>query len=154
MSDPTITQTSNLPSSIARRFGAEILDSLVIIIPALAVNHVIPVAGGLLVWFLYSPVFEASELRATVGKYWMGVQVTDLQGARITFRAAVLRNVLKFLSSTLIFLGHIVAFFTARKQAVHDLVADTVVVYGRSEAPIFESWADSLKEIFGKSKNV
>jgi len=146
-----ITTQPNV-ASIGRRFMAMLLDTLLIAIPATIANHIIPVLGGLLIVFLYAPVLESSEVRATLGKYWMGIQVCDLQGERISFRAACIRYFTKLVSAVFIFLGHAVALFTPKKQAVHDLLADTLVVYGRLEKSLFDSWLDQLKRIFGSEE--
>jgi uncharacterized RDD family membrane protein YckC len=48
-----------------------------------------------------------------------------------------------------LFIGHFFAFFTERRQAFHDLVAGTVVLYGRFDQPIVESWVRQIREVFG-----
>jgi uncharacterized RDD family membrane protein YckC len=78
--------------------------------------------------FLYWPVLESSGWQATVGKRIMGLQVTDAGGARLGFLHAVLRTLAKIVSSIPFGLGFAMAAFTARKQALHDLIAGTLVV--------------------------
>lgn len=136
-------------SSISRRIGAVCLDALIMLLPAIFFNHLIPVAGGFIAAILYAPVFESSRIQATLGKQLMGIQVADLSGNRISFKTALIRFFMKFVSSAILFIGHLFAFFTERKQALHDLVADTVVIYGRSERSIFDAWVDQVKSIFG-----
>jgi uncharacterized RDD family membrane protein YckC len=135
-------------SSFFRRLGAVLLDMLILIIPGLLIGSLIPVAGGLLVWFLYVPFLESSVLRATIGKKLMGIQVVDLSGSRITFRAAMIRALMKLVSSALLFIPHLLALFTEKRQALHDLVADTVVVYGRVEVPVADAWLEMVREVF------
>ena len=83
---------------------------------------------------LYWSIFEASALQATPGKLAVGIRVTDLAGGRLGFGRALLRNVLKILSFLLLLIGYLMAAFTARKQALHDLLAGTLVVK-RGAAP-------------------
>lgn len=83
---------------------------------------------------LYWSIFEASALQATPGKLAVGIRVTDLAGGRLGFGRALLRNVLKILSFLLLLIGYLMAAFTARKQALHDLIAGTLVVK-RDAAP-------------------
>lgn len=135
-------------SSILRRAGASFIDVLILAIPSMIMNSIIPVMGPVLVVLLYAPILESSEIRATLGKHLMGIQVTDLSGRRITFQAALIRIGMKFVSSCIMFIGHFFAFFTEKRQALHDLVAETVVVYGRSERAIFDAWSDQLRAIF------
>jgi uncharacterized RDD family membrane protein YckC len=49
-------------------------------------------------------------------------------GSRISFGRANGRYWAKILSSVIIMVGYIMAVFTARKQALHDILAETLVV--------------------------
>jgi uncharacterized RDD family membrane protein YckC len=139
-------------SSLGRRVVALILDGLIFAIPCAIANNLVPFVGGLVAWFFYAPILEASALRATLGKHLMGIQVTDLTGRRLSLRASVIRNLLKFVSGTLVCLGFVVALFTKRRQTLHDLLAESVVVYGRSETPIPDAWLESSREVFSAGK--
>lgn len=134
-------------ASIGRRLMAMLLDGLILLLPVALVSQALPVVGGLMIWFLYGPMLESSSIRATLGKHLMGLQVSDLSGRRITFKASLIRNLMKIISTMFAFAGCIVAFFTTRKQALHDLLADTVVVYGRSATPIADAWLDNTKAV-------
>jgi uncharacterized RDD family membrane protein YckC len=137
-------------ASIGRRILAFILDCLVLFVPLVVAGNIIPFLGGILVYFFYGPVLESSPVRATLGKYWVGIQVVDIQGRRISFQAALIRNLLKLLSPVLLFIGCLMAFFTKRQQTLHDLLADTIVVYGRDNYPLANAWAETVQGIFGK----
>jgi uncharacterized RDD family membrane protein YckC len=56
-----------------------------------------------------------------------GLKVTDLNGQRISFERATGRHFAKWLSSLILFIGYIMAGFSERKQALHDLLAGTLV---------------------------
>jgi uncharacterized RDD family membrane protein YckC len=58
----------------------------------------------------------------------MGIYVTGLDGQRISFLRATGRYLAKFLSALILFIGFIMAAFTARKQALHDMIAGTLVL--------------------------
>jgi len=135
-------------SSIIRRFAAMILDAVIIIVPTWVGAHAIPVLGGVVMLVLYYPVLESSKLQATIGKHLMGIEVTGLSGQRITFKTACLRLLLKILSTACFFIGHLFAFFTDRHQAFHDIIAETVVVYGRQEIAIVDAWVEQIRVIF------
>lgn len=135
-------------ASLGRRLLALFLDSLILAIPCAIAGHILPFIGGLVVWFFYAPILEASGAKATLGKYLMGIQVVDPTGKRISFRAALVRNVLKFVSSILLFIGFFFALFSSKKQTLHDMLADTFVVYGRTEQPLVDLWLASVKEAF------
>lgn len=86
---------------------------------------------GFLVQWLYFAFFESSRQQATPGKLVMGLKVTDLQGNRISFGRATGRNFGKIVSALILFIGYIMAAFTERKQALHDLMAGTLVIHKR-----------------------
>ena len=79
------------------------------------------------VW-LYFALFEASTWQATPGKRALGLFVTDMQGRPISFPRASARFFAKILSSILLFFGYVMAGFTAKKQALHDMLADCLVL--------------------------
>lgn len=82
---------------------------------------------NLLSW-LYFASFESSRWQATPGKRMLGLVVTDLTGRRITFARASGRFFGKFISQLLLFVGYVMAGFTPRKQALHDLLASCLVI--------------------------
>jgi len=82
----------------------------------------------LLVAFLYWPLMESSERQATIGKQLLGIQVTDANGAQLSFVRSLLRNLAKIISSLPFGLGFLLAAFTARKQALHDMITKCLVV--------------------------
>lgn len=80
----------------------------------------------LLNW-LYYTALESSGRQATLGKMAMGIVVTDMDGKRISFGRANGRFWSKLLSGLFLSIGYIIAGFTERKQALHDLIAATLV---------------------------
>lgn len=79
-------------------------------------------------WWLYGALCESSEWQATPGKKALGLKVTDESGQRIDFTRATLRFFCQILSGLLMGIGYLMAAFTARKQALHDMLARTLVV--------------------------
>jgi uncharacterized RDD family membrane protein YckC len=135
-------------ASLGRRLLAFALDWLILTIPMVIGGHLIPVLGGLIVWFFYAPMMDSSTARATLGKHLCGIQVTDPSGRRISLKAALIRNVMKIISMALLFIGFFFALFTTRKQALHDMLAETQVVYGRDDHPVTDAWVANVKEVF------
>jgi uncharacterized RDD family membrane protein YckC len=78
--------------------------------------------------WLYFTIFESSSLQATPGKMALGIIVTDLSGNRISFARANGRYWGKILSGLTLGIGYIMAGFTRKKQALHDIMAGTLVV--------------------------
>lgn len=78
-------------------------------------------------WLYYS-FMESSKHQATLGKMALGIVVTDLYGERISFARATGRYFAKYLSSAILCIGYIMAGFTEKKQALHDMIAGTLVI--------------------------
>jgi uncharacterized RDD family membrane protein YckC len=76
---------------------------------------------------LYFAGFESSSKQATPGKRVVGIKVTDLQGERISFTKALIRN-LGQIASSVMFIGYIIIAFTKQQQGLHDIIAGTLVV--------------------------
>ena len=77
---------------------------------------------------LYFTLMESSSKQATVGKIVLGLKVTDVNGNKLDFVKALIRNVCKLISSFILCIGYIMAGFTEKKQALHDMIASTLVV--------------------------
>lgn len=86
---------------------------------------------GLILGWLYSAIMESSPKQATLGKMAMGLVVTDEKDNRLTFGRATARYFGKFLSSIILMIGYIMAAFTEKKQALHDMIAGTLVYQRR-----------------------
>lgn len=79
--------------------------------------------------WLYFALMESSSWQATLGKRAIGAQVTDLNGQRISFAHATGRYFATALCYITLYIGFVMAAFTARKQALHDMATNTVVTY-------------------------
>ena len=78
--------------------------------------------------WLYFSIMESSNKQATVGKMALGIIVTDLNGSRISFGRATGRYFGKIISALILYVGYIMAGFTEKKQALHDIIASCLVV--------------------------
>lgn len=79
-------------------------------------------------FFSYFSIMESSPLQATLGKLLLRIKVTDTDGNRVSFWRALFRNVDKIASLVILYVGFIMAGFTPKKQALHDMLAGTLVV--------------------------
>ena len=77
--------------------------------------------------WIYEAGMESSSKQATLGKMALGLKVTDLEGRRISFVRATGRHFAKILSGMILLIGYIMAGFTERKQALHDMIAGSLV---------------------------
>ncbi len=78
--------------------------------------------------WLYYALMESSKYQATLGKMAVGARVTDLEGNRISFARATGRYFGKIISGMILMIGYIMAGFTEKKQALHDMIANTLVI--------------------------
>lgn len=92
----------------------------------------------LLIWlighWLYYAGLHASEWQATLGKRVFGLRVVDLEGERIGFGRATGRYFAEFLSALILLIGYLMVAFTERKQGLHDMLANTLVVRAGARA--------------------
>ncbi|MEX0772058.1 MAG: RDD family protein [Balneolales bacterium] len=127
-----------------KRLAALIVDYLIIILVYVIVIIITAGYSGevgrqydmfymIFVW-LYYALLESSEVRATLGKRALNLIVTDLEGNRISFLRATGRYFGKILSAFIFMIGFLMAGFTQRKQALHDILASCLVLYDRRGA--------------------
>jgi uncharacterized RDD family membrane protein YckC len=94
-----------------------------------------PTLRGFLVLFAmmwcYYALFEASSWQATPGKRALKLYVTDLAGRPVTFWRASIRFFARKLSELTFLVGYVLAGFTEKKQALHDLLAGCLVLRRR-----------------------
>ncbi len=146
-----------VPAGFLRRWAAVFLDAFVIGIVAQIVAAIAggvfafslfggmeasggEASAGLLAFYLvfyliyfvlagaYYALMESSSNQATVGKLALGIKVTDREGRRLSFGRALGRWLAAALSHLTLWIGFLMAGFTERKRALHDFVADTLVV--------------------------
>ena len=84
---------------------------------------------SLVVTWLYHALMESSEWQATVGKKALNLVVTDMAGRRVSFWRATGRHFAKIVSNMIYPFGHIMAGFTAQKQALHDMIAGCLILH-------------------------
>ena len=76
----------------------------------------------------YYAWFHSSTNRATLGKMAIGIKVVRSDGEAISFLRGIGRYFGFLLSSLILGIGLLMAAFTERKQALHDMLCDTLVV--------------------------
>jgi len=77
--------------------------------------------------WLYFAILE-STFQATLGKRALGLKVTGIDGEPISFGRASLRYFGKILSAAILSIGFLMAAFTKKKQALHDILASCLVI--------------------------
>jgi len=130
-----------------KRYAAYFIDYILLTVVTLPLSMIINVMGvssgnegvqvalTLVVMLLsmvisigYYAGFHASRGGATLGKMAVGIKVVRGDGERISFLRAFCRYLATIVSSLILMIGFIMAAFTERKQALHDMMCDTLVV--------------------------
>ena len=79
--------------------------------------------------WIYFAYMESSPNQGTLGKMALGLIVTDLEGRRISFGRATGRYFAKVITGMIPFgIGYMMAGFTEKKQALHDMIVGTLVL--------------------------
>jgi uncharacterized RDD family membrane protein YckC/Tfp pilus assembly major pilin PilA len=122
------------------RAGAYIIDRLILIVAyvllAVLVRSMAPtkqVAALAFLFYivgawLYHAGMESSANQGTLGKLAVGIKVTDLNGERIGFGRATGRYFANIVTALTFGIGYVTTVFTRRRQTVHDMIAETLVV--------------------------
>lgn len=138
-------------SGFWRRFVASFLDGLIMLIPAWLLGMLLPYVGGIILGLIYKPVFEASALKGTPGKAMMGMVVLSETGERLTLKQAYIRYFCSILSGLVLCIGYLMNLFTAKRQTLHDMIAESVVI--NQEPPdlnYFQVWKSEMKVLFNR----
>ncbi len=128
------------------RFGAFVLDYLILLIPnylvqlitaneavspsftSLMIRLLYNSFTYMLIWWLYDALQESGLNQATLGKKALAIKVTDLKGQRISFLKASGRHFGKYLSALILFMGYFMMIWDKNKQTLHDKIAGTLIV--------------------------
>ena len=133
-------------ADFVKRVAASLIDGVVTWVVGYAIGHALEVANVatkrndpaalailkyvivLLVGWLYAAGMESTSAQGTLGKMALGLKVTDLEGNKVGFGRATGRHFCKLLSSLTLLAGFLMAAFTEKKQALHDILAGCLVV--------------------------
>jgi uncharacterized RDD family membrane protein YckC len=127
---------SSMVNFIQQEFDDVSLQEILMIVIFIVIFAVFAV---ILQWLYYS-LMESSSKQGTVGKMVLNLKVVDLVGNKISFGRATGRFFGKFLSGLLLNIGYIMAAFTERKQALHDMLAGCLVIYDDPLQNLFKEY--------------
>lgn len=91
---------------------------------------VVGVLATIVIGWLYEALLTSSRYGATLGKQALGLRIVRADGAQLSFGRATARHFLKVMITPLVpfAIGYLMAAFTNRKRALHDFLADTLVI--------------------------
>lgn len=123
------------------RVIARLIDAVILMIPMLMVPLVFDFKDmdditkafyqgffNLVIGASYYIFLTASESQATVGKKMMGLKVVDKNGNRISLGRSTGRYFAEILSALIFCIGYFMVGWTAKKQSLHDIIAETFVI--------------------------
>mgnify|MGYP000951958939 CR=1 FL=1 len=141
-------------ASFWRRFGAALLDLIIVGIGDVILGglfmiflqgingqidqNIMDASGVLFFWallfllvvnWLYFAITESSIEQGTPGKILARAKVVDSRGTPIGFGRATARYWAKYLSTIILGVGFILAGVTRKRQALHDMLAGTLVIH-------------------------
>lgn len=134
-----------------KRLGALLIDTVIVILAGAILGVIIgstaaPSAwddpmfesrwngiGYLLAW-LYYAVMESSSSQGTLGKKWLGLHVVGLDAQPISFWRATGRFFGRIISVIPLCAGFFIAFFTQKRQTLHDMMASCIVIDERADS--------------------
>ena len=138
-----------------RRGAAMLLDGIIMIIPTGIINVALkgsPLAASavnIAVACAYYALFHSSAVQATPGKLAFGIKVTNLEGGRIGVGRGIARYFSVWVSLLLLGIGYLMAAFTGRKQALHDMIAGTLVVNRKADPEEVVAGGTTMPVTFG-----
>jgi uncharacterized RDD family membrane protein YckC len=96
----------------------------------LVIAAILLVIALIVVNWLYEALMTSSPRAATLGKMVLSLRIVRFDGAQLSFGRATARHFAKFIVTPAVplFIGYIMAAFTNRKRALHDILADTLVI--------------------------
>ena len=115
-------------SAIWRRGAAALIDGIILIVLTGLLGRLYLFPLSFVLHALYKPIFESSRVRATPGKFLAEISVCKSNGDQLDLKSAYIRYASSWLSGAIFFLGYFFAFFNPKKQTLHDMFADTIVV--------------------------
>ena len=118
-------------SSFSRRAVAVILDAIVTQVPFLLTfgfdNSAAISALNFFIGVTYF-VWMNGMYGATIGKMIMKIKIVKINGKKLSYSDAMVREISSYLSVLVLFLGYFNVLWDRKKQAWHDKIAKTVVV--------------------------
>ena len=143
-------QPLEIPSSLEKNFApfwkralAILIDDITIIIISFGITSIImKIIHGvsylyvlisiflfIILNVIYNAIMNSKEHSGTLGKHILNIHVTDFEGNKIKKTQSFKREFSKIVTRFIPFyIGWLIHFFTKNKQALHDLIADTIVL--------------------------
>ena len=91
------------------------------------------IVAELVIVLTYQAIFVSGSWQATPGKRLCGIHIIRVDGRKIGVGLALGRYLAYLVSALTLYIGFMMAGWTNQKKALHDIICDTRVIYGRAE---------------------
>ena len=91
----------------------------------------------LIIWCIYSTILNSSYFKGTIGKQKMGLKIEKSNGGKLTIIESFFRFTIGFLMFG-VAIGMLPIFLTRKKQGLHDLLLNTIVITGIRQLQVAE----------------
>jgi uncharacterized RDD family membrane protein YckC len=138
---------------VAAYFIDAIVQSVIVFVISLVIGIIVGLAAGrpggaqsaaaiaqglaivvqFVIVFAYQAIFVSGSWQATPGKRLCGIYIIRVDGRKIGVGLAVGRYLAIWVSALTLYIGFMMAGWTAQKKALHDMICNTRVIYGRAE---------------------
>lgn len=136
--DGTVVPTPITPIKYAGfwdRYAASFIDGIILLVPVIIINTVftalsMPMLEEIAVWAVCWAyyILMTEKYQATFGKKAIGIKVISEKSENLTLKQIILRETVGKLLAMITIIGGIMVAFTGKKQGLHDMIADTLVV--------------------------
>jgi len=132
---PQVGPAGTVSAGFGTRLVAIIIDWIIVSIVTGIIQAILPYSslamiGGAIGYAIYAVLTSLYFDGATIGKMILGIKVVDARGNTPDIGPLILRYTLGYwISSFVCGIGYLTAAFDSQKQAWHDKLASTYVVY-------------------------
>ena len=81
----------------------------------------------LIFFILYHTVF-VYFYGGSLGKFFCGIRVVNDEFKGLSLRVSLLRTIMRYIGFYFMFIGLIIAVLNSQNKALHDIIADTIVI--------------------------
>ena len=154
MREGNVAADAMVMASIGKRFGALMIDSVLVNVVAIPVMFggvgamvassdgrqtsedtaaliMFGLMGIIGIWVLFYMTWFVGRFGATPGKMLLGIKIVRSDGSPVSYLRAFARFWAHQLSGSIMYIGYIMALFDEQKRGLHDHICDTRVIEKR-----------------------
>jgi uncharacterized RDD family membrane protein YckC len=150
-------ETALVYAGFWRRYAAALIDGLLTGIVGLVITFfagtdmILQISLSAIINIIYFSIFDSSEMMGTPGKNIMGlVIISENSKARISFKTALIRHLVRWISGVLLGIGFLMQLFTSKRQTLHDMASETLVIKRiPPDINYFKAFKNNFSQVIG-----